>query len=587
MPMPNDPYRAPTSADTREMDRRGALTRWLVAGTRALPQLTVAVLARILGHLIAAAVLVTAAAAILGLLGAVSAGKLLLLFAALSVVKSGLRYLEHYAGHWVAFTSLQRLRELLFARLVPQAPAATTGRGSAALTELATRDIDRIEVFFAHTIPPVIAAVAVPAVALTWFALAVDPAPAAIIAVFLAAALLLPFVAARSSWAAAREELDARAELATHVADDIQGIREVLAFGAEELRLGELSERHARVTATRLRVGRTIALRHLLARLLWGACLIAVLLSGRPVSAIVLAVALLAGLWLADAGADDFATGLDTAFAAAARLRRVCDAPPTVRDEGRRDLSGSGAVALEITDLRFGYPAGGAPAVSDVALSVAPRAWHYVAGVSGSGKSTLAALLIRAWDPDAGGIRLDGVPLSDIPLDVLRAAVAVVEQRPVLFTGTLADNLRLARPDATDAELAAALYVAALPPEELPGGLAAPVGERGATLSGGQVQRVALARALVARPRLLVLDEALSQLDADTAGIVRERLTRLLDGLTVVEITHRTDVVPDDAVVTVLDGGRIIEQGAAGALRSRGGAFARLSLRDGAGADSE
>ena len=568
---------SPVSTTTHH---RRDLTRWLITHTRGLlPPLVFATLARIVGLLLGIAVLTTAASALVTVAtgSQITWWHLALTITGLSLTKAALRYLEHYLGHWVAFTALQRLRELLFARLIPQAPAATTGRASAEITERATRDIDRIEVFFAHTIPPVIASVVTPVIALTWLAVAVDPRPALIIALFLGAALLLPFVAGRPSWAVSRANLAARARVATHVTDDIQGLREVLAFEARSHRLNSLADRDAEVTTTQLRIGRVVGTRGLLDRLLWGGCLAVLLLSGTPAEVVAIAAAVMTGLWLAESGTDDFATGLDAAFAACARVRSIADAPPVVADTGRRVPAHTGAPSITIEDVTFGYPGTDRPAVIGVTVRCAPGSWHYLTGPSGSGKSTIAALLVRAWDPVLGQILLDGVPLTEFSLDALRETVAIVDQRPVLFPGTIADNLRLGRPGATERELGAALSSAGLDPASLPDGLDTAVGERGSALSGGQVQRVAIARALVAEPRVLVLDEALSQLDADTAARIREHLAEL--PLTILEITHRADVIPDPAPVTVLDRGAVIEHGSAADLRDRRSAFARLALR--------
>lgn len=559
---------------------RRALARWLVSRTRGLlPSLACATLARIAGHLLGVGILVVAAHAVVAAAGSahVPLLPLALVVVALSFGKAGLRYLEHYLGHRVAFTALQRLRQLLFERLIPQAPAATTGRASAELTERATRDIDRIEVFFAHTIPPVIASVVVPAIALAWLAAQAGPLPAVIIAGFLACALLLPFLAARPAWAASRAHLAARAEVATHVADDVQGLREVLAFDAATTRRDALGRRERVAECAQRRIGRIVAVRGGIERVLWVGCLITLFATASSAGELALALAVLLGLWLSGSGTDDFATGLDAALAACDRVRRVVEAPPLVADAGTRADPGTGAARIEVRDVSFAYPGNGGGALAGVHLRCDPGTWHTVTGPSGSGKSTLAALLVRAWDPDGGRILLDGTPLADLTLDALRRAVAVVDQRPVLFPGTLAENLRLAAPDAADAALGDALHAAGLPADEFPDGLRTVIGERGSTLSGGQLQRVAIARALVAGPRVLVLDEALSQLDADAAGIVRERLSDR--GTTVIEITHRTDLIPDAGPVTVIDRGAIVEQGPAGRLRAGDGAFARLARR--------
>ncbi|GAA2178707.1 thiol reductant ABC exporter subunit CydC [Leucobacter tardus] len=576
---------------TAPVTSRRTLTAWLFSHTRSLlPMLGASAIARIVGNLLNVAILVVAAQALLDVASGVpvSLMTLALIVVALAAVKAALRYLEQFTGHWVAFTALQRLRVLFFERLVPQAPAATSGRASAELTERATRDIDRIEVFFAHTFPPVIASVAVPAITLVWLGVSGDPLLAGIIAVFLALALLLPFVSAGATWRASRGIAADRGRVATHVADDVQGVREVLAFEAERSRLASLGDADASLAAAQRGLARVVGARIAIEQALRAACLVLLLLSGRPVADIVLAVAVLFGLWFKNAGTDDFATGLDAAFAACDRVRSVIEAPPAVADTGALEVPGSGGPEIEFAGVSFAYPGTGSSALADISTRFAAGEWHAIVGVSGSGKSTVAALLTRSWDPDAGEISVAGVPVPELSLDALRRTVALVDQRPTLFPGSLASNLRLARPDATDAALEAALHDVCLGADSLPEGLDTEVGERGTTLSGGQLQRVALARALVSEPRILILDEALSQLDADTARSVRSRIAerfRLDDGgtaagPTVIEITHRADEVAADGRVSVIDRGALVESGVAGDLLDRHGPFSRLALRD-------
>lgn len=571
------------------------LAKWLAGHTRTLlAPLTISVLARIVGQLLAVAMFAYAAQTIVYASPANSAPLWVpaLILAGLALGKAALRYLEHYAGHWVAFTSLQRLRELFFARLIPQVPAATTGRAGSELTTRATSDIDRIETFFAHTFPPAIAAVVVPAVALTWLGTQASWPLALTLALFvIAATIALPLLSSGGTWKRASLVAGQRGRIAERVGDDVQGVREVLAFGIEEQRIDALHLADDALQAERSRAGRqhgyraaamlSLQLGGLIALPIVGAA------SGAQPAEIAIALAVGIALWAPVQGIDGFAAGLDSAFAAAARIREVIDGEPTVTDGPGEATPADSGIAAENVTFRYGAVPDDhatsrrpdAPTLDDVSVEFAPGAWSYVLGVSGSGKSTLARLLVRGWDPESGAIRLGGVDVRELTLDDLRRRIALVSQRPTMLSGTIAENLRLGSHNAPDGELLAALAAVGLDEwlGTLPDGLETTLAERGLDVSGGQLQRLALARALVARPEVLVLDEALSQLDAETARRVRERVAAL--GVTVVELTHRADLVPGEASVVVLDGGRVVKQGRAAELRQSDGAFTHLEAR--------
>jgi len=391
---------------------RPALTRWLLGHTRSLvPTLALAVVARILGQLAGVALLVTAVSAVVeawvqAMLSSTSAGARTALspwpvigvLAGIALAKAALRYSEHYAGHWVAFTALQRLRDLFFERLVPQAPAATRGRAGAELTQRATRDIDRIEVFFAHTLPPAVSAVVVPAVSLTWLGVAVDGALAITAAPFVVAALLVPWLAGPATWAAARRTARRRGALAAHLGDDVQGLREILAFDLADARLASLDDASAELAAARRASGRVQALRAALGTGLQLGSLVALLAVGSLGSDVAIAATVVVALWKPTQGIDDFVTGLDESFAAAERVRAVIEAPPRVADPASPAPAPSGHdVALDGVSLT--YPGAARPALDGVSLTFPSGSWSAVVGVSGGGKSTLAHLLPRGFDP--------------------------------------------------------------------------------------------------------------------------------------------------------------------------------------------
>jgi ABC transporter fused permease/ATP-binding protein len=247
---------------------------------------------------------------------------------------------------------------------------------------------------------------------------------------------------------------------------------------------------------------------------------------------------------------------------------------------GRRLEQVRGRIGYE--GVRFRYPTRpDVEVLQGVDLAVAPGEVVALVGPSGGGKSTLGALLSRLYDPASGRVTLDGVDLRELDPAWLRRLVGVVSQEPVLFSTTIADNVRYGRPGATDDEVREALRAAnALAfVESFPEGLATRVGERGQQLSGGQKQRIAIARALLKDPRILLLDEATSALDAESEALVQEALGRLMKGRTSVVIAHRLSTVVGADRAVVVDGGQVVEEGPHAALLARGGTYARLVER--------
>jgi subfamily B ATP-binding cassette protein MsbA len=267
----------------------------------------------------------------------------------------------------------------------------------------------------------------------------------------------------------------------------------------------------------------------------------------------------------------------EQANGAGARIFDLLDVVSDIRDAPHAAPLPPARGHITFEHVSFHYDTG-EEVLRDLHFEVVPGEVIALVGPSGAGKTTLVNLLPRFYDPTEGRILLDGVNLREVTLVSLRGQVGIVPQETVLFSGTIADNIRYGKLDAPDEEVIEAARAANAVEfiERLPGGFGTSVGERGARLSGGQRQRIAIARALLKDPRILILDEATSSLDTESEHLVQQALERLMQNRTTFVIAHRLSTIQHAVRILVLDGGRVVEIGSHAQLLARRGLYRRL-----------
>ncbi len=479
----------------------------------------------------------------------------------LAVIRTTGRYVERLVTHEATFRLIAALRVWFYAHLEPLAPARLQYFRGGDLLSRIRADIDSLDNLYLRVLVPT-AAAALSCVALVAF-LAWFSGSLAMLdgAGLFAAGVALPWLARRLGRRPGARIVAIRSELRSTVSDGIRGLGELLVYGAAGLhdeRVATASRELMVEQRHQARIGATTgALSGLTAQLTtWIALVLAIpLFHAGPLSGsgFTMAVLFVLASFEAVSGLPLAFAALGETLAAARRIFEIIDAAPAVHDPAQ-PAAAPCRFDLQVRGLRMRYADDAAWALDGITFAVAQGGSLGIVGPSGSGKTSLINVLLRFWDYQEGEVEIGGVPLRDLDGSTVRGLCAVVAQETHLFNATVRDNLLVARPDASEADLIAALHAASMLGEvrALPQGLDTFVGETGSRLSGGQARRIAIARAFLKDAPFIILDEPTEGLDRVSERTVLDALVVLMRGRTTLMITHRRNNLRImDSVITL------------------------------------
>ncbi|ABD39965.1 ABC transporter related protein [Methanospirillum hungatei JF-1] len=494
-------------------------------------------------------------------------------------------YFGPYLNHIAAFQVLSDLRNQLYRKVDPLAPAIFISRRTGDLVSVAINNIEILELFFAHTLTQIVVAVLVPLIVLCGL-LFIHPSLAGILLIFLIMTALIPTLAIRMNEKKGDHLRLFLANMGSFLIDSVQGIWEILAFGRGKDRL----EAIIRMVLEYRKEQRSYVQVNACASASY-----AVLVSGGIVIVLVAAtiltqngeinpfylpitVILSAGAFSATREVVEVSKQLSMTIAGAKRFFEIMDDIPVVQENGSPAVALSAVPEIEVSNVWFRYGESEPYVLKGVSFTIPSGCTAAIVGLTGAGKTTLTHLLMRFWDPEKGSIRIDGHDIRDLNLNYLRNTVSIVTQDIFLFNTSIRENIRVGKASATDQEVEQAARFARIHEfiSGLPDGYETIVGERGIRLSGGERQRVAIARAILKNSPVLIMDEATSNLDTGTEMMIRDTIRELMKGKTVFMIAHRLSTVVHADTILVLNQGEIIEQGTHHELLQHDGLYASL-----------
>lgn len=554
---------------TEKIQRRSAITimaRLIVLLGRLVPVMVLAVTFGVVGFLLATALGVLGGIGVMDLIGAktVSAGMAgiggypfaeltvstvitaLIVFA---VLRSFLQYAEQLCNHFIAFKILARIRHMVFAKMRQLAPAKLEQKQQGDLVAMVTSDIELLEVFYAHTISPILIAVLTCAVLIGFQAMIYPLFAVIAFLCYLAVGVVVPMIAAgrgRTASAGVRRELGT---VNAFFLESLTGIRELLQYRQAHKRI-ETADQMTRAvvqkqTALKKDSGMVTAVVDGIIIIGATAVLGTTLWLSRNGSVSTaqgfIATLTLIGSFGPVAALAGLGTTLLPTLAAGDRILTLLEEKPQVEENHDGETPAFDTVSFE----QVGFAYEGNQVLSDFSMTLRPGRILGIAGESGRGKSTILKLMMRFWDVQSGCVTIDGIDIRRVRTEQISRQVAYMTQQTTLFTGTIGDNIRIGKPEATEEELIAACRRASIYEliETLPQGFDTWVTELGENFSGGERQRIGLARCLLADHRLLLLDEPTSNLDRINEAIILRALKQETAGKTIVLVSHRASTL--------------------------------------------
>lgn len=529
-----------------------------------LPIMIIAIILGILGYMCAISITVMAGFVFISKVSSLnySVDRIFVLLIFMAVMRGVLHYGEQYCNHFIAFKLLAYIRKKVFAQLRKLCPAKLEGRDKGNLISVITTDIELLEVFYAHTISPILIGISVSVIMFIFIAHQSIYAGLLSASAYIVVGALIPLIMGRLGGGSGMQSRENIGRMNSFVLESLRGLDEIIQYGQQSKRLKEIETKSIDLGSYQKQLNSLEAIQRSLTNLAVFAASVGMLFlmlqqyrSGNAnYDEMLLSVVAMISSFGPVIALSNLSNNLNHTLASGERVLNLLEEKPLVEEvkEGE-DVDFENA---EVKNVDFSYD--NEKILTDMSIKIEKGRMTIIHGVSGSGKSTLLKLLMRFWDVDSGEIAVSGKDIRKINTSSLRKCQAYVTQDTYLFHDSIASNIAISNPDATLEEIEKAARKASLHDfiASLPEGYETKLGELGDTISGGEKQRIGLARAFLHDAQLLLLDEPTSNLDSLNEGIILKSLTEGAEDKTIVMVTHRESSKSRGDVIIEMDNSR-------------------------------